>query len=101
GTCFLAFCQKAPALTSKRILNQSSIHFLFKKRPFDQNGFRGALLVSSSGDRRAIGVKTHIRLVRAGTDARHYEASLSRVAELVIAACRQHDLDACSLSRPS
>src|SRR5215510_8959370 len=72
-TCFLAFCQKAPALTSKRILNQSSIHRLFKKRPFDQNGFRGALLVSSSGDRRAIGVKTHIRLVRASADARHYE----------------------------
>ena len=37
------------------------------------------------------GVKTHIRLVRAGADARHYEGSLSRVAELIIAACRQHD----------
>ena len=56
--------------------------------------------MSSSGDRCGIGVEAHVRLIRTGTDARYYEGSLSRVAELVIAACPQHDLDACSLSRP-
>src|SRR5437868_1268265 len=62
-----------------------------KERAFNQHRFRGALLVRSAGDWRAIGVEAHVLFVRTGADASHHKRSITGIAELIVATRRQNN----------
>jgi len=63
---------------------------LFEECTFDQFWFSRTLFRGSARDGRAIGIEPLIGLVLTGADAHHHQRSLTRIAELIVAARRQH-----------
>src|SRR5919106_7078179 len=64
---------------------------LLEKCVLYKHRFGSALLVRSARNRSAIGIETHVVLVRTRADTGHHQGSSTRVAELIVAASRKND----------